>query len=174
MQQITQAKTRKSYPSDFLVEADFFARFNGVSDFLAYASTQRKFWESRGYIIFIDGVNLLPLALVDGDGLHCADGFLTRLQTWVFQLPLVIQIAALVPVHPELLRNGMFHGAAILPAHFVVGNPSVMCSGSAVCGEFGLVVDGALRVVVLRPANMPQMPQSMFSPSIVMPVVTMP
>ena len=156
MQQITQAKTRKSYPSDFLVEADFFARFNGVSDFLAYASTQRKFWESRGYIIFIDGVNLLPLVLGNGDGLHCADGFGARLQAGIFDVSFVVKVAALVPVHPEQLRNGMFHGAAILPTHFVVGNPSVMCSGSAVLCQFRFIVDFTLWIIVYCPANMSQ------------------
>ena len=52
----------------------------------------------------------------------------------------------------------MFHGAGVLPAHLVVGDPAVLRGGLAVLGEFGLVVDGAGGVVVFDPADVPQMP----------------
>ncbi len=67
-----------------------------------------------------------------------------------------VGIAALALVHPELFRHHVFHRAVVLPPQPVVRNPPVLRCAFAVLGQFGFVVDRALRIVVFHPAGVPQ------------------
>ena len=74
----------------------------------------------------------------------------------VLDLTLVVGVAALGFVYPELLWHGVFHGAGVLAAQFVVCNPPVLRCAFAVGRELGFVVDGGAGVVVFHPPGVPQ------------------
>ena len=44
-------------------------------------------------------------------------------------LAVLVGVAALLFIHPELFRGSMFHGAGVLASLFVVGNPFVLVVG---------------------------------------------
>ena len=71
-------------------------------------------------------------------------------------LAVLVRVAALALVYPELLGHGVFHGAGVLAAHLVVRNPPVLRCRFAVGGQFGFVVDGGAGVVVFHPPGVPQ------------------
>ena len=79
-------------------------------------------------------------------------------QGGVLNLAVLVRVAALALVYPELLGHGVFHGAAVLPPHLVVRNPPVLRCAFAVLGQFGFVVDGGAGVVVFHPPGVPQVP----------------
>ncbi|MNV40186.1 hypothetical protein D3C71_1317870 [compost metagenome] len=76
----------------------------------------------------------------------------------VLDLALFVGAPALALVHPELLWHRVLHGAAVLPPQLVVRNPPVLRCSFAVLGQFGFGVDCRLGIIVLRPANVPQVP----------------
>ena len=44
-------------------------------------------------------------------------------------LAVLVRVATLLFIHPELFRGGMFHGAGVLASLFIVGNPFVLVVG---------------------------------------------
>ena len=73
-------------------------------------------------------------------------------------LAVFVGVAALAFIHPELLRYSMFHGTGVLAPHSVVGDPTILGSAFAVFSKFGVVVDSTLRIIVLDPADMTEVP----------------
>ena len=54
--------------------------------------------------------------------------------------------------------------AGVLASHLFAGNPAVLCCAFVVLFQFRLVVDLTPGIIIFHPANMPQVPMSMFSP----------
>ena len=106
----------------------------------------------------VDGVNALALRLGNGDGFDGRYRLRAVCLGGVLNLAVLVRVAALALVYPELLGHGVFHGAGVLAAHLVVRNPPVLRCCFAVGGQFGFVVDGGAGVVVFHPAGVPQVP----------------
>ncbi|MBK9394638.1 MAG: hypothetical protein IPN40_12400 [Uliginosibacterium sp.] len=70
----------------------------------------------------------------------------------------LVGFSALALVDKELFRRGVLHRAGVLPAHAVVAHPSCLGDFSGFqCAAGRWLVDRAGGVVVLHPAQMPDM-----------------
>jgi len=136
----------------FLVHRHFLARLDGRGNLLPHRTAHRQLWQGRGCVALVDGVDLQPFCLGDGDGSDHRYRLRAVCLGGVLDLALFVRIPALALVHPELLRYRVFHGAAVLPAQFVIRNPAVLRCRFAVGCEFGLVVDSSAGIIVSYPA----------------------
>ncbi|WP_353362192.1 hypothetical protein [Acidovorax sp. FG27] len=156
------------------MEGHLFACLDGASDLFPGSSAYGELGESRVPVVFVDGVDLRPLALCDGNGLQCADALLAILFGRVLCLAVLILVPALGFVHPVLLWHGVFHGAGVLLPHLVVGNPASCAAGLPLLVSSALVLMGKLGLSSFTKRMCRRCPMSMFRPWKLMPVVTMP
>ena len=78
------------------------------------------------------------MRLRNGDGFDGRDRLRAVCLGGVLDLAVLVRVAALALVYPELLGHGVFHGAGVLAAHLVVRNPPVLRCRFAVGAQLGL------------------------------------
>lgn len=96
------------------MDGHFFARRDGILDFVSHAFAESQLREGEGGVLLGNGVNLLALTRSDGNGFDRTDGLRAVGEAGVLDLAGFIRVAVGGAVDPECFGGSVFQGAGLL------------------------------------------------------------